>query len=163
MVRILIYPIGGGLPVTVDVEGPDSLTDALVLDLRPTDAENVLKGGATEYSFDCPQTPSNRAIFDDWQHYQRDAGTAYLYRDAVLEVDGFPARLGKIALMSTTDEIARCTMFFDSEDPFRNLQDLRVNQLDWDVVLDTSISAFSTGLNSTAFFSGASNVLVAPK
>ena len=162
MVRILIYPIGGGLPVTVDVEGPDSLTDALVLDLRPTDAENVLKGGATEYSFDCPQTPSNRAIFDDWQHYQRDAGTAYLYRDAVLEVDGFPARLGKIALMSATDEIARCTMFFDSEDPFRNLQDLRVNQLDWDVVSDTSISAFSTGLNSTAFFSGASNVVMAP-
>jgi hypothetical protein len=158
MVRILIYPIGGGLPVTVDVEGPDSLTDALVLDLRPTDAENVLKGGATEYSFDCPQTPSNRAIFDDWQHYQRDAGTAYLYRDAVLEVDGFPARLGKIALMSATDEIARCTMFFDSEDPFRNLQDLRVNQLDWDVVEDTTIA----GLISINYFLGTTNVCTIP-
>ena len=159
MVRILIYPIGGGLPVTVDVEGPDSLTDALVLDLRPTDAENVLKGGATEYSFDCPQTPSNRAIFDDWQHYQRDAGTAYLYRDAVLEVDGFPARLGKIALMSATDEIARCTMFFDSEDPFRNLQDLRVNQLDWDVVQDTRINNM---YSDTDFFTGTSNVVTIP-
>ena len=146
MVRILIYPIDGGLPVTVDVEGPDALTDALVLDLRPTDAENVLKGGATEYSFDCPQTPSNRAIFDDWQHYQRDAGTAYLYRDAVLEVDGFPARLGKIALMSATDEIARCTMFFDSEDPFRNLQDLRVNQLDWTVIPSSSMLGLTTNL-----------------
>jgi hypothetical protein len=159
MVRILIYPIGGGLPVTVDVEGPDSLTDALVLDLRPTDAENVLKGGATEYSFDCPQTPSNRAIFDDWQHYQRDAGTAYLYRDAVLEVDGFPARLGKIALMSATDEIARCTMFFDSEDPFRNLQDLRVNQLDWDVVSDTGIANLASG---AGYFTAGSNVVTIP-
>lgn len=159
MVRILIYPIGGGLPVTVDVEGPDSLTDALVLDLRPTDAENVLKGGATEYSFDAPQTPSNRAIFDDWQHYQRDAGTAYLYRDAVLEVNGFPARLGKIALMSATDEIARCTMFFDSEDPFRNLQDLRVNQLDWDVVPDTVINNM---YSDTDFFTGTSNVVMIP-
>ena len=158
MVRILIYPIGGGLPVTVDVEGPDSLTDALVLDLRPTDAENVLKGGATEYSFDCPQTPSNRAIFDDWQHYQRDAGTAYLYRDAVLEVDGFPARLGKIALMSATDEIARCTMFFDSEDPFRNLQDLRVNELDWDVLPNTTMA---TLVNNSLWTSGG-NVATVP-
>jgi hypothetical protein len=158
MVRILIYPIGGGLPVTVDVEGPDSLTDALVLDLRPTDAENVLKGGATEYSFDAPQTPSNRLIFDDWQNYQRDAGTAYLYRDAVLEVDGFPARLGKIALMSTTDEVARLTMFFDSEDPFRNLQDLRVNELDWDVK-DSDIASLT---NNASFFNDTSNVLAAP-
>ena len=158
MVRILIYPIGGGLPVTVDVERPDSLTDALVLDLRPTDAENVLKGGATEYSFDCPQTPSNRAIFDDWQHYQRDAGTAYLYRDAVLEVDGFPARLGKIALMSATDEIARCTMFFDSEDPFRNLQDLRVNELDWDVLPNTTMA---TLVNNSLWTSGG-NVATIP-
>ena len=164
MVRILIYPIGGGLPVTVDVEGPDALTDALVLDLRPTDAENVLKGGATEYSFDCPQTPSNRAIFDDWQHYQRDAGTAYLYRDAVLEVDGFPARLGKIALMSATDEIARCTMFFDSEDPFRNLQDLRVNQLNWDVVPNTGIPALAAGgfIGAATYFNGQKNVVTAP-
>jgi hypothetical protein len=159
MVRILIYPIGGGLPLTVDLEAPDALADALVLDLRPTDAENVLKGGATEYSFDAPQTPSNRAIFDDWQHCQRDAGTAYLYRDAVLEVNGFPARLGKIALMSTTDDVARLTMFFDSEDPFRNLQDLRVNELDWDVVQDTRINNM---YSDTSFFTGISNVVTIP-
>lgn len=158
MVRILIYPLGGGLPLTVDLEGPDALADALVLDLRPTDAENVLKGGATEYSFDAPQTPSNRAIFDDWQHYQRDAGTAYLYRDAVLEVNGFPARLGKIALMSTTDDVARLTMFFDSEDPFRNLQDLRVNELNWDVVPDTTMA---TLVNNSLWTSGG-NVATVP-
>ena len=85
IVKIKIYPPQGGLPQFIDIEGPDALVDALVLDLRPTDAENVLKGGATEYSFDAPQTPSNRALFDDWQQYQRDAGTAYLYRDAVLD------------------------------------------------------------------------------
>jgi len=165
MVRILIYPIGGGLPLTVDLEGPDALSDALVLDLRPTDAENVLKGGATEYSFDAPQTPSNRAIFDDWQHYQRDAGTAYLYRDAVLEVNGFPARLGKIALMSTTEDVARLTMFFDSEDPFRNLQDLRVNELDWDVVPDTDMGLLVRGgfpLLQPDFFNGGKNVVTIP-
>ena len=134
MVRLLVYPVGGGLPETLDFEAADSLSDALVLDLRPTDAENVLKGGATEYSFDVPQTPINRRVFDDWQNWQRSAGTATLYRDAILEVDGFPARLGKIALMSATDEVARLTMFFDSEDPFRALQDLRVNELNWDVV-----------------------------
>lgn len=167
MVRILIYPLGGGLPQTVDLEGPDALADALVLDLRPTDAENVLKGGATEYSFDAPQTPSNRAIFDDWQHYQRDAGTAYLYRDAVLEVNGFPARLGKIALMSTTDDVARLTMFFDSEDPFRNLQDLRVNQLEWDVVFSSEIDNLASGgfpLGSLFpnFFNGGKNAVTIP-
>lgn len=159
MVRILIYPIGGGLPQLIDIEGPDALADALVLDLRPTDAESVLKGGATEYSFDAPQTPSNRLIFDDWQNYQRDAGTAYLYRDAVLEVDGFPARLGKLALMSTTDEVARLTMFFDSEDPFRNLQDLRVNELDWDVVTQT-IAPYTP--QNLSFTLGNSNVCVVP-
>ena len=164
MVRILIYPLGGGLPLTVDLEGTDALVDALVLDLRPTDAENVLKGGATEYSFDAPQTPSNRAIFDDWQHYQRDAGTAYLYRDAVLEVNGFPARLGKIALMSTTEDVARLTMFFDSEDPFRNLQDLRVNELNWDVVPDTEIVALAAGgfTGGSTYFNGQKNVVTAP-
>lgn len=146
MVRVLIYPIGGGLPVTVDLESADALSDALVLDLRPTDAESVLKGGATEYSFDVPQTPINRGIFDDWQNYQRDAGTAYLYRDAVLEVNGFPARLGKMALMSATDDIARLTMFFDSEDPFRALQDLRVNELDWTVLPSSSISGLCSNL-----------------
>jgi hypothetical protein len=159
IVKIKIYPIGGGLPQLIDIEGPDALADALVLDLRPTDAENVLKGGATEYSFDAPQTPSNRLIFDDWQNYQRDAGTAYLYRDAVLEVDGFPARLGKLALMSTTDEVARLTMFFDSEDPFRNLQDLRVNELDWGTVDSTSVNAMAVNF---PYFSGASNVLAIP-
>jgi len=158
MVRILVYPIGGGMPETLDFEAADSLSDALVLDLRPTDAENVLKGGATEYSFDVPQTPINRRVFDDWQNYQRDAGTATLYRDAVLEVDAFPARLGKLALMSATDEIARLTMFFDSEDPFRALQDLRVNELDWDVVNDTTIA----GLVSTAYFLGTTNVCTVP-
>jgi len=165
MVRILIYPIGGGLPLTVDLAGPDALADALVLDLRPTDAENVLKGGATEYSFDAPQTPSNRAIFDDWQHYQRDAGTAYLYRDAVLEVNGFPARLGKIALMSTTEDVARLTMFFDSEDPFRNLQDLKVNELNWDVVPDTDMGLLVRGgfpLLQPDFFNGGKNVVTIP-
>lgn len=159
MVRVLVYPIGGGVPVTLDFEAADSLSDALVLDLRPTDAENVLKGGATEYSFDVPQTPINRAVFDDWQNYQRDAGTAVLYRDGVLEVDGFPARLGKIALMSATDEVARLTMFFDSEDPFRALQDLRVNQLDWDVIQDTRISNM---YSNTQFFTGASNAVTIP-
>lgn len=159
MVRVLVYPIGGGVPVTLDFEAADSLSDALVLDLRPTDAENVLKGGATEYSFDVPQTPINRAVFDDWQNYQRDAGTAVLYRDGVLEVDGFPARLGKIALISATDEIARLTMFFDSEDPFRALQDLRVNQLDWDVIQDTRISNM---YSNTQFFTGASNAVTIP-
>jgi hypothetical protein len=158
MVRVLVYPIGGGVPVTLDFEAADSLSDALVLDLRPTDAENVLKGGATEYSFDVPQTPINRAVFDDWQNYQRDAGTAVLYRDGVLEVNGFPARLGKIALMSATDEVARLTMFFDSEDSFRALQDLRVNELDWDVVQDTS----TAGLVSIAYFSGITNVCTIP-
>ena len=158
IVKIKIYPIGGGLPQLIDIEGPDALADALVLDLRPTDAENVLKGGATEYSFDAPQTPSNRLIFDDWQNYQRDAGTAYLYRDAVLEVDGFPARLGKLALMSTTDEVARLTMFFDSEDPFRNLQDLRVNELDW----DTHESDFNSLTNNADYFNGSSNVITIP-
>jgi len=158
IVKIKIYPIGGGLPQLIDIEGPEALADALVLDLRPTDAENVLKGGATEYSFDAPQTPSNRLIFDDWQNYQRDAGTAYLYRDAVLEVDGFPARLGKLALMSTTDEVARLTMFFDSEDPFRNLQDLRVNELNWDVVPDTTISYLR---NNTVWTNGG-NVATIP-
>jgi hypothetical protein len=159
MVKIKIYPPQGGLPQFIDIEGPDALVDALVLDLRPTDAENILKGGATEYSFDAPQTPSNRALFDDWQQYQRDAGTAYLYRDAVLEVDGFPARLGKIALMSTTDEVARLTMFFDSEDPFRNLQDLRVNQLDWDVVTGT-IAPYNP--QNLLYTFGLSNVCVIP-
>lgn len=159
MVRVLVYPIGGGVPVTLDFEAADSLSDALVLDLRPTDAENVLKGGATEYSFDVPQTPINRAVFDDWQNYQRDAGTAVLYRDGVLEVDGFPARLGKIALMSATDEVARLTMFFDSEDPFRALQDLRVNQLDWDVIQDTRISNM---YSNTQFFTGAANAVTIP-
>jgi hypothetical protein len=159
MVKIKIYPPQGGLPQFIDIEGPDALVDALVLDLRPTDAENILKGGATEYSFDAPQTPSNRALFDDWQQYQRDAGTAYLYRDAVLEVDGFPARLGKIALMSTTDEIARLTMFFDSEDPFRNLQDLRVNELNWDVVTGT-IAPYNP--QNLLYTFGLSNVCVIP-
>jgi hypothetical protein len=159
MVKIKIYPPQGGLPQFIDIEGPDALVDALVLDLRPTDAENVLKGGATEYSFDAPQTPSNRALFDDWQQYQRDAGTAYLYRDAVLEVDGFPARLGKIALMSTTDEVARLTMFFDSEDPFRNLQDLRVNELDWSIVQSDSIGVMA---QNTAYFNGTDNVATIP-
>jgi hypothetical protein len=163
MVRILIYPLGGGLPQLIDIEGPDALADALVLDLRPTDAENVLKGGATEYSFDAPQTPSNRLIFDDWQNYQRDAGTAYLYRDAVLEVDGFPARLGKLALMSTTNEVARLTMFFDSEDPFRNLQDLRVNELDWDVVEDTGFQMLNYGgWFYKRIFDGTANVVTIP-
>lgn len=157
MVRVLVYPIGGGVPVTLDFEAADSLSDALVLDLRPTDAENVLKGGATEYSFDVPQTPINRAVFDDWQNYQRDAGTAVLYRDGMLEVDGFPARLGKIALMSATDEVARLTMFFDSEDPFRALQDLRVNELDWDVVDSTLVADLA---NNTGIFGR--NVMTAP-
>jgi hypothetical protein len=161
MVRILIYPIGGGLPVTVDVEGPDSLTDALVLDLRPTDAENVLKGGATEYSFDAPQTPINRRVFDDWQNWQRSAGTATLYRDAILEVDGFPARLGKIALMSATNEVARLTMFFDSEDPFRALQDLRVNELNWSVIPSSSMLGLTTNLPFT--LSGANVVTIPAK
>jgi hypothetical protein len=159
IVKIKIYPPQGGLPQFIDIEGPDALADALVLDLRPTDAENVLKGGATEYSFDAPQTPSNRLIFDDWQNYQRDAGTAYLYRDAVLEVDAFPARLGKIALMSATDEVARLTMFFDSEDPFRNLQDLRVNQLDWSVVQSDSIGVMA---QNTGYFNGTDNVATIP-
>jgi len=159
MVRILVYPIGGGMPETLDFEAADSLSDALVLDLRPTDAENVLKGGATEYSFDVPQTPINRRVFDDWQNYQRDAGTATLYRDAVLEVDAFPARLGKLALMSATDEVARLTMFFDSEDPFRALQDLRVNELDWDIIPITNIPALAINF---PFFSGTSNVLAIP-
>jgi hypothetical protein len=158
IVKIKIYPIAGGLPQLIDIEGPDALADALVLDLRPTDAENVLKGGATEYSFDAPQTPSNRLIFDDWQNYQRDAGTAYLYRDAVLEVNGFPARLGKLALMSTTNEVARLTMFFDSEDPFRNLQDLRVNELDWDVISDTTLP----NLGSNSMWTNGGNVAVIP-
>jgi hypothetical protein len=158
IVKIKIYPIGGGMPQLIDIEGPDALADALVLDLRPTDAENVLKGGATEYSFDAPQTPSNRLIFDDWQNYQRDAGTAYLYRDAVLEVDGFPARLGKLALMSTTDEVARLTMFFDSEDPFRNLQDLRVNELNWDTH-ETDLNSLTNNAN---YFNGSSNVITIP-
>ena len=163
IVKIKIYPLDGGLPKIVDITGPDSLNDALVLDLRPTDAENVLKGGATEYSFDAPQTPSNRAIFDDWQNYQRDAGTAYLYRDAVLEVNGFPARLGKIALMSTNEEIARLTMFFDTEDPFRNMQDLRVNELDWDVIRDTRVAFLVTGGNNPdRYFNGGCNVVTIP-
>lgn len=159
MVRILVYPIGGGMPETLDFEAADSLSDALVLDLRPTDAENVLKGGATEYSFDVPQTPINRRVFDDWQNYQRDAGTATLYRDAILEVNGFPARLGKLALMSATEEVARLTMFFDSEDPFRALQDLRVNELDWDIIPTTNIPALAVNF---PFFSGTSNVLAIP-
>jgi hypothetical protein len=163
IVKIKIYPVDGGLPQLIDIEGPDALADALVLDLRPTDAENVLKGGATEYSFDAPQTPSNRLIFDDWQNYQRDAGTAYLYRDAVLEVDGFPARLGKLALMSTTDEVARLTMFFDSEDPFRNLQDLRVNELNWDVVDDTEMIYLAAGgWLSKSLIIGTANVVTVP-
>ena len=80
-------------------------------------------------------------------------------RDAVLEVDAFPARLGKIALMSATDEVARLTMFFDSEDPFRALQDLRVNQLDWNVIQDTRISNM---FSNTQFFTGASNAVTIP-
>jgi hypothetical protein len=50
-------------------------------------------------------------------------------------------------------------MFFDSEDPFRNLQDLRVNELDWSVVQSDSIGVMAM---NTGYFNGTQNVATIP-